>query len=46
MEADLSAELPHEALVGTGLSLHPMETEVGSAWSRARRVKQRDEEEG
>ena len=28
MEADLSAELPDEALVGTGLSLHPMETEV------------------
>lgn len=26
MEADLSAELPDEALVGTGLSLHPMET--------------------
>lgn len=36
MEADFSAELPEmsdEALVGTGLSLHPMETEVDSAWS-------------
>lgn len=49
VEADISAELPEmsdEVHVGTGLSLHPTETQVNSAWSRAGRVKERDREKG